>query len=155
MSHLCSQKASLELPKICEDVVRGTCTHFSRSPKRREAFKRFQKLVECEEHMLVSSGQTRWLTLEYAYICVLEQYDALVDYFRELCETDPTTANDVILCGLEDHIIKIYLEFMSYSLNQFNEFNTLFPFFIPFFHLIKRENSRLMFSLAISWKRNM
>ncbi len=33
--------ASLELPKICEDVVRGTCTHFSRSPKRRESFKRF------------------------------------------------------------------------------------------------------------------
>lgn len=59
MSHLCSQKASLELPKICEDVVRGTCTHFSRSPKRREAFKQFQKLVECEEHMLISPGQTR------------------------------------------------------------------------------------------------
>ncbi|KZS17735.1 Uncharacterized protein APZ42_016234 [Daphnia magna] len=39
MSHLCSHKASLEMPKICEDVVRGTCTHFSRSPKRREAFK--------------------------------------------------------------------------------------------------------------------
>ncbi|KAK4021343.1 hypothetical protein OUZ56_003260 [Daphnia magna] len=59
MSHLCSQKASLELPKICEDVVRGTCTHFSRGPKRREAFKQFQKLVECEEHMLISPGQTR------------------------------------------------------------------------------------------------
>lgn len=112
--------------------------------ERREAFKRFQKLVECEEHLLVSSGQTRWLTLEYAVVCVLEQYDALVDYFRELCETDPTTANDVILCGLEDPIIKIYLEFMSYSLNQLNEFKILFQSQIPLFHLIKRENSRLI-----------
>jgi hypothetical protein len=144
MSHLCSQKASLELPKICEDVVRGTCTHFSRSPKRRESFKRFQKLVECEEHMVVSPGQTRWLSLEYAVVRVLEQYDALVDYFSEMCETDPTTSNDVILCGLEDPIIKIYLEFMSYSLNQFNEFNTLFQSQIPLFHMIKREHSRLI-----------
>jgi hypothetical protein len=75
---------------------------------------------------------------------VLEQYDALVDYFRELCETGPTTANDVILCGLEDPIIKIYLEFMSYSLNQFNEFNTLFQSQIPLFDLIKREHNKLI-----------
>ena len=56
MYHLCSQKASLELPKICEDVVRVTCTHFSRSPSRREAFKEFQKLVDCEEQNSISTS---------------------------------------------------------------------------------------------------
>lgn len=70
MSLFCSHKASLELSKICEDVVRGTCTHFSRSPKRREAFKEFQKLVDCEKHMLLSPGQTRgllWSTQSFVY----------------------------------------------------------------------------------------
>jgi hypothetical protein len=70
ISHLCSQNASLELPKLCEDVVRVTCTHFSRSPKRREAFKEFEKLVDCENHMLLSPGQTRCLTFEYAVVRV-------------------------------------------------------------------------------------
>lgn len=67
-----------------------------------------------------------------------------MDYFRDLCETHPTTANDVILCGLEDPFIKFYLKFMSYALNQFNEFNTLFQSQIPLFHLIKREHTRLI-----------
>lgn len=114
--HLCSHYASLHLPKTIEDVVRGICTHFSRSPKRREVYEKFQLLMECEDHVFVSPGQTRWLTMEYAVSRVLEQYDALVEYFIELCKTDPTINHDVILSALEDPITKIYLEFLKYAL---------------------------------------
>ncbi|KZS10201.1 Uncharacterized protein APZ42_025383 [Daphnia magna] len=82
--HLCSHYASLQLPKTIDDVVRGICTHFSRSPKRRELYAKFQLLMECEDHVFVSPGQTRWLTMEYAVNRVLEQYDALSQYFHEL-----------------------------------------------------------------------
>jgi hypothetical protein len=43
MCHLCSQKASLELSKICEDVVHVTCTHFSRIPKITRSFQGISK----------------------------------------------------------------------------------------------------------------
>ncbi len=117
---------SIHLPKTIEDVVRGICTHFSRSPKRREIFEKFQQLVECKQHVFVRLGQTRWLTMQYAVDRVLEQYEALIQYFNELCVQDPTVNHDVILTALEDPITRIYLEFLSYALQIFNDFNTNF-----------------------------
>ena len=71
--HECSEYASAHIPKIIEDVVRGICSQFSRSPIRRNTYKQFQALVECENHMPISPGQTRWLTMEYAVRRVVEQ----------------------------------------------------------------------------------
>lgn len=47
--------------------------------------------------MIISLGQTRWLTMEYAVSYVLDQHRALRAYFQELCESDPTTTHNVIL----------------------------------------------------------
>ena len=146
--HLCSHYASLNLPKSVEDVVRGVCTHFSRSPKRRESFEKFQKLVECEQHVFLRLGQTRWLTMQYAVDRVLEQYDALSDYFKTVCKEDPTVTHDVILTALEDPITRIYLEFLSYALKMFNDFNTNFQSEVPLLHCLKGEVETLIRNFA-------
>lgn len=89
LCHLCSLEASLEWPKICEDVVRGSCTNFSRSLKIRETFKDFQKLVECEEHMI----RTNKILADYKYAVsrVLGAARGIMAYLKELCESYPKT----------------------------------------------------------------
>ncbi|KAI9552177.1 hypothetical protein GHT06_022514 [Daphnia sinensis] len=146
--HLCSHYASLKLPKTIEDVVRGICTHFSRSPKTRELYAKFQRLMDCEDHVFVSPGQTRWLTMEYAVNRVLEQYEALNEYFFELCKTDPTVNHDVMVTALEDPVTKIYLEFLQYALKLFNDFNTLLQSEMPLLHTVKQEVQDLIRNCA-------
>lgn len=152
--HLCSHYASLHIPKRVEDVVRGVCNHFSRSPLRRANFQEFQKLMDVEDHVFVSPGQTRWLTMEYAVSRVLEQYEALVKYYEQLCKEDPTVSHDVILTSLEDEMTKIYLEFLKYALNLFNEFNTLFQSERPLLHILKKTVEDLITSLANNFMEN-
>ena len=152
--HKCSQYASLNLPKIIEDVVRNICTHFSKSPLRRDAFKQFQDLVDCEKKIPISPGQTRWLTMEYAVRRVLEQFDALLHYFRELCKTNKTVTNDVILGALEEPTTIIYLHFLSFTLNQFNEFNTVFQSETPLLHEIRNRLEELIKLCANAFMEN-
>ena len=65
--------------------------------------------------------------MEYAVSRVLEQHEALVAYFKELCESDPTTTQDIILWGLEDPMNKNFLmEFMSITPWIYSMSSTLF-----------------------------
>ena len=54
---------------------------FQKSHKRQRVFWEFQAFVECKPHKVLKAAQTRWLSLE-ACVCLLEQYDALLSYFR-------------------------------------------------------------------------
>lgn len=92
MIHLCASYACLKLPKSLEDLCRNIFTHFNLSSKRQDAFKEFQNFVGVEPHKILSSGQTRWLSLEQCVQRLLEQWDALTLYFTELSFSDPTTA---------------------------------------------------------------
>lgn len=146
--HLCSNQACLELPKLVEEFVRGTCTHFNRSAKRRDIYKKFQKLFEVPEHVFLSPGQTRWLALEYAVSRVLEQIDPLLEYYKEENKKDPTVFYDLMIAAAEDPLTKVYLEFLVYALNLFNEFNTTFQSEVPQVHTLKQNLHELIRTCA-------
>lgn len=63
--HLVGQYASLKLPKVLEDVVRGVCTTFSRSPQKRDDYVKFQKLAEVESHVFITPAVTRYDQLPF------------------------------------------------------------------------------------------
>lgn len=86
--------------------------------------------------------------MEYAVRRVLEQYDAPLIYFKELSVSDPTITHDVILGVLEDPTTEVYLHFLIYSLNMFNEFNTVFQSETPLFHDVKNRLSSLIKTFA-------
>lgn len=79
---------------------------------------------------------------------VLAQRDVLVPYFRVLCQRDPTTNHDVILLGLEDDITWVYLEFLAYALNLFNEFNAFFQADLPLLYTLKDRVEHLLTTIA-------
>lgn len=74
-----------------------------------------------EVHKILRPSVTRWLSLEACVNRVLEQYDILSEYFRlELLE-DPSKITEDIIGVLDNKLTKIYLEFMTFKLDQFND----------------------------------
>ena len=85
--------------------------------------------------------------MEYGVSRVLEQYDALIEYFKKHARQIPVNLY-VILTALEDLITKIYLQFLQYALKMFNEFNTLFQTETPLPHTLKHEVQSLIRNYA-------
>ncbi|XP_026746353.1 uncharacterized protein LOC113507655 isoform X2 [Trichoplusia ni] len=119
MIHLVASKACLKLPRFVEDFLRNVGAHFNRSTLRHEKLKELQLFFNVEVHKILSPSVTRWLSLEACVNRVLEQYDVLSAYFRlELLE-DPSKITEDIIGVLDNKLTKIYLEFMSFTLEQF------------------------------------
>ena len=76
-NHACSV-----LPDFLEELTINIWYFFQKSPKRQRVLKEFQAFIECKPHKLLKAAQTRWLSLEACVQRLLEQYDALLSYFR-------------------------------------------------------------------------
>lgn len=85
-----------------------------------------QKLSDVPEHVYLSSDQTRWLALEYAVSRVLQKIDPLLENYKEENKKDTTVFYDLMISAAEDPLTKLYLQFLVYASNLFNEFNTTF-----------------------------
>ncbi|XP_066945218.1 uncharacterized protein [Macrobrachium rosenbergii] len=148
MVHLAASYACLKLPRYIEDLCRNIFSHFNLSSKRQYALNEFQKFVEIQPHKILAPGQTRWLSLQACVKRLLEQWDALILYFRELAFSDPTQVNDMIVDALGNEVTVAYLEFLDYNLGKFNQFNTLFQSKSPNFFSVKSETCKLIRSLC-------
>jgi hypothetical protein len=124
--HLVSSYAALKLPKSLEDLCRDIFAHFHRSSKRQDVYKEFQSFFSAEPVKILSPGQTRWLSLQACVDRILEQFEALRNYFTLVVNEDPTHSNDRIHKSLENKFTLAYLEFLSYQLERFNSFNVMF-----------------------------
>ena len=146
--HLASSQAALKLPKGLEDLCRDIFSHFSRSSKRQDTYEQFQQFFNVEPLQLLSPGQTRWLSLESCVNRILEQYSALQHYFVLVANEDPTHATDRIVKLLHNKFTLAYLEFLSYQLQRFNDFNRLFQSERPLLQSLKDEVEGLVKSIS-------
>ena len=146
--HLVSSYAALKLPKSVEDLCRDIYAHFHRSSKRQDVYTEFQAFYDVEPHKLLSSAQTRWLSLQECVNRTLEQFEALTRYFTLTANEDPSHSNDRILASLQNRFIQMYLEFLSYQLERLNAFNRLFQSERPVLHMLKPEVENLIKSIA-------
>ncbi len=144
--HLASSQAAFKLSKgLCRDVF----THFSLSSKRQYTYREFQQFFSVDPLQLLSPGQTRWLSLEACVNRILEQYVALQHYFLLVVNEDPTHATDVKL--LHNKYTLAYLEFLSFQLQQFNDFNHLFQGERPLLQSLKDEVEGLIKSISVDF----
>ena len=146
--HLVSSQAALKLPKGLEDLCRDIFAHFSRSSKRQDTYEQFQQFFNVEPHQLLSPGQTRWLSLEACVNRILEQYIALQHYFVLVANEDPTHATDRIVKLLHNKFTLAYMEFLSFQLQRFNDFNRLFQGERPLLQSLKDEVEGLIKSIS-------
>lgn len=151
MIHLVASKACLKLPRFVEDFLRNVGSHFSRSSLRQEKLKELQIFFNVDVHKILSPSITRWLSLQACVNRVLEQYDVLSEYFRLEVLEDPSKITEDIIGVLDNKLTKVYLEFMSYVLDQFNDFNRLFQSEKPLLHQVKPETQKLIKSIASNY----
>lgn len=79
---LCASYACEKLPDFVEDLVRNIYSYFKYSSKRQKEFQQFQVFTEVKIHKLLTPCQTRWLSLLMCINRVIEQYPALLLYFK-------------------------------------------------------------------------
>lgn len=151
MIHLVASKSCLKLPRFVEDFLRSVGSHFSRSSCRQDKLKQFQEFFKTDMHKILSPSATRWLSLKACVDRTLEQYHILSEYFRVEAFEDPSKVTDEILTTLNNKLTKIYLEFMSYVLELFNDFNRLFQSEKPLLHQLKPEVHKLIKTIASNY----
>ena len=125
------------LPDYLEDLTVQIWYFFQKSPKRQRILHEFQVFNECKPHKLLKSAQTRWLSLEACVNRLLEQYDALLSYFRSTEEKQATVRR--ITAGLENPLSRLYLMFLSDALPVINAFNKTMQMQAPTIHFLHRE----------------
>lgn len=113
---LCASSACGKLPRAIEDLIRNVHNYISNSPKRVDTLKEFQKFTHTPIHKLLHPAQTRWLSLESAVNRIIEQYNALVLFFR-------SEGAENILNQLQDPLTKPFLIFLQFALPLFTNLN--------------------------------
>ena len=125
------------LPDYLEDLTTHIWYYFQKSPKRQRTFQEFQAFVDVKPHKLLKAAQTRWLSLEACVQRLLEQYDALLSYFRSTEETLASVRR--ITSGLENPLSKLYIMFLCDSLPIVNIFNKTMQLQKPTIHFLYQE----------------
>jgi len=122
---LCASHACASLPNGPEKLVRNIYLYMQYSFKRQSQFKDFQVFLNLKPYKLLQPAQTRWLSLQSAIKRVLEQYEALILYFRVEQYDGINTASEIYE-NLMNPVNKLYLEFLEYVLPIFNNLNLEF-----------------------------
>ena len=134
--HICASEAAKELPKHCEDLIKYIFSHFSVSAKRSNEFKDYQAFLDLKPHKLLHPCQTRWLSLLSAVRRVVDQWTALLVYFKAIAPIDTLPSVLRIIRDLEDPSIFLYLNFLKDILPTLTNFNLLFQNENPTVHLV-------------------
>ncbi|XP_044744751.1 uncharacterized protein LOC123306698 [Coccinella septempunctata] len=148
MAHLAASRACLVLPKHVEDMLRNIGSHFSRSSSRRQKYEEFQIFFKVDIHKILSPSNTRWLSVKACVDRLLEQYEALLGYFRENVYEDPSYITEAILETMSNPYTKVYLELMVQVLGLITEFNMIFQSEKQLLYELKLETKKLLSTLA-------
>ena len=125
-AHLCASHACEKLPRTAEELLRDIYNYFCHSSKRQVEFRAVQCFVGVEPHKLLRPCQTRWLSLHACVSRVIEQWDALVQFFEVAVDQDNLLVSQKILSHLKNPIWKLYFYFLDFVLPKFTELNLMF-----------------------------
>lgn len=96
--HLVASYACQKLSNSLEDLCRTIFNHFKRSPKRQRELIQFQRFLNPDQfpHKILAPGQTRWLSLQSCVRRILENWEALKNYWEILVFEDKTHGNEQV-----------------------------------------------------------
>ena len=123
---LCASHAVKVLPSYLEAFLKDVTSYFSRSSKRRRDFLAIQEAVGVVPHKMIKLAQTRWLSREKVITTIIEQYDALIPYFRKESNIDKVDGARKIFDTLTNCGTKHMLLFLQYILQKVNALNIKF-----------------------------
>ena len=101
-SALVASKACLELPRSPEELLRSISSYLSGSAKRSAILEEIQDFFQSECKRMLKLSSTRWLSLHQCVVRVLENWNALLMYFRLSAVEDKLKSAEFILSELEN-----------------------------------------------------
>ncbi|XP_036142243.1 uncharacterized protein LOC118645406 [Monomorium pharaonis] len=123
---LCASQPCTKLPRTPETLLREIYSYFKYSYKKISQFKEFQEFVEARPHKILHPSQTRWLSLYSSVKRILEQYNALILFFRMAAFEEKNQQAEHIFDKLTDPLIKLTFQFLKFVLPLFCDLNLLF-----------------------------
>ena len=129
--HLCSVKASDELPGSVEYLAREVYSWFGSSPFRRIDYKKTFDAINFGDHarifhQMIQLSRTRWLAFYDVVKRLLEQWTELLTHFRLFCNADKCYGVGMIRDMLEDDCNRLYLVFLKPILSEVQHLNISF-----------------------------
>ena len=151
---ICASNACTKLPRDTEDFIREVYSHFSHSAKRLSEYNAFQHFTDTEPHKLLRPCQTRWLSLNQCVQRILEQWDALTEYFKGSVKVDRLLQSERLLSLLQNPHFKLFYQFLAFVLPKFTNFNLLFQSASPNLHKLHNECESLYRDLLSCYMSN-
>lgn len=142
---LCSSYACKHIPDGIEQMCRDIYSYLSCSPLRTSKFDEIQELLELKPLKMLHPCATRWLSLQSVVQRILDRYDALRIYFGFITNIGQVEKSKVLSIyeALNNPSTKLYLTFLSYSLNLVNQMNKLFQSETPEIQILHSSITRL------------
>ena len=137
-AHLCVLHACEKLPRTAEDIVRDIYNYFCHSAKHQEELKVVQSFCNVEPHKLLHPCQTRWLSLHSCISRVIEQWEALEEYFKAVANEDELLSSNKILSLLQNPLWNLYFYFLDFVLPKFMQLNVMFQSLKTSVHCVQR-----------------
>ncbi len=85
--NLASEKGAKTLATKCEEVLIDIFYYLNKSIKRKKALRKFQCLHDKEMQKILKHVCTRWLSLGRSLSRLLNQWDPLLSFFKELVKS--------------------------------------------------------------------
>lgn len=123
---LIANKATKQLPRSPEDLIRSVYLYVSGSAKRTSILHDIQEYFHEQKKKILKLADTRWLALHQCVVRLLECWSSLIKYFQLAVVEDHLKSAENILDNLNNSIVKGYFLFLKYSLEYFNSFNAMF-----------------------------
>lgn len=83
--NLAAEKGAAKLPISFDELLIDVFYYFKKSFKRKNELKKFQNLCSVEEKKIIKHCITRWLSLGKCLKRIIDQWQALLLYFKEEC----------------------------------------------------------------------
>lgn len=124
---LCSTAAcELALPPQVTAFAHDVYNFIAVSPKRTAEFEESQAFVKAEKRKILYPSKTRWLVMEKVVKRILDQWNALENYFAGFLADPKAVEAREIYNGIRSVDLKLYYCFLGYVLPIVNNMNAEF-----------------------------
>ena len=128
---------------------------FKHSSARREDYASVEEVTEVVARYAMQHTETRWLTMKYAAVRILEQWKNLKEYFLKVLPQQSTFKSTVakterykrITKALQDPLTEAYVSFCAFASAEFEDFLLPFQSDEPLIHLLYPSMCKLVSNL--------
>lgn len=125
-SALIASKATAQLPRSAEHMIRSIASYVSGSAKRSAQLNEIQDYFDGQRKQILKLADTRWLAMHQCVVRLLECWESLTQYFQIAKFEDKLKSAENIHSELLNPFTKCYFHFLKFVLDYFNKFNSLF-----------------------------